>query len=444
MPALSRGEQVGLVLIALALIVAAILRLHQIGSNNRLSSDEFGYIGDANDLRHLAGYESFHWAPGTPAMFAVAAWLTGHSGISAVAHSHGIAQYAQWLVELATLVLVGLVAWRIAGVWAALLAVVAMGTYGPLLEVTRTYLSEPLGGLMLVAMVAAAAWGRRRGWRWLLGAGVIGGLACLAREDFVPGAVVIVLALAIERRGTRRQALARASLYAVGALVALAPWIGYASHSEHSLVVVTTGGNDALFIGTYLPGNGGQFQTVAKFKGAVCRRLPKECNSPPGDAAPMFQLITAEHPGDSHNAAVNAAVISNLRKYALGRPLAFAGMLARKLWAMWSVPWSGGNGTADAPGAAATTLDLIAVALAWLGLLLGACLYRRRWSVVVPSAALVVVIAVNDWFGPEPRDTLRLSPLLFALGAGGLAATTKRLLGRRNGAAGAAQLRPET
>ncbi len=404
-----------------------MLRLHAIGGDDRLSSDELGYIGDANKLIHLSGYNSFHWAPGTPILFAILAWLSGHSEISAVTNSHGIAQYAQWLVELATMVAAAAFAWKIAGVWAALLAVLAIATYGPLIEVTRTYLSEPLGGLMLIAMVAAAAWARRRDWRWLLAAGVLGGLACLAREDFLPGLLVLVVALAVARRGERQRALRRAAIYLAAALLALAPWVAFASAEEHGLVAITTGGTDSLFIGTYLPGDGSQFQTVAAFKGAVCHRFPRECASPPGDAAPMFQLIAAEHPGDTRGQAVTAAVLSNLRKYMLGRPIAFAGMLARKLWSMWAAPWSGGNGTQLGPAAVATALDLACVGAAWLGLLIALWLFRRRWAVVVPAIVLLVVIFFNDWFGPEPRDTLRLAPLLFVLGAVGLAAAGARL-----------------
>jgi 4-amino-4-deoxy-L-arabinose transferase-like glycosyltransferase len=413
------------------LLAGAVLRAHAIGGNDRLSSDELGYIGDANSLLHLSGYNSFHWAPGTPLLFALFAVLSGHSEISAVTHSHGIAQYAQLLVELATLVLVGALAWSIAGRWAALLAVFAMASYEPLIVVTRTYLSEPLGGLMLVAMVAAAAFARDRDWRWLLAAGFVGGLACLAREDFLPGLLVVIVALAWARAGMRRKGARRAAVYVAGSLLALLPWVAFASIEEHAFVTVTTGGVDSLFIGTYLPGDGSQFQTVAAYRHAVCRRFPTDCDSPPGDAAPMFKLIVAEHPGDSREAAITAAVLTNLRKYALGRPLAFAGMLIGKAWSTWTVPWSGGNGTAQAPGPLASSLDRAAIAVGWLGLLLAAWIYRRRWPVVVGTAVLLLVFFFNDWFGPQPRDSLRLTPLLFTLGAAGVAGTATRLRASR-------------
>ena len=268
---------------------------------------------------------------------------------------------------------------------------------------------------------------RNRGWRWLVLAGVLGGLACLAREDFVPGIAVIVIALALSPRSERPRALRRAAVYLAAVLVTLAPWVAFASLEQHGLVVITTGGTDSLFIGTYLPGDGSQFQTVAAFKPAVCRRFPDDCNSPPGDAAPMFRLITAEHPGDSRSQAITAAVLENLRKYMLGRPLSFTALLARKLWGMWNAPWSGGNGTRLAPSGLVAALDLALVAAAWLGLLIALWLFRRRWSVLVPILVLLAIVFFNDWFGPAPRDTLRLAPLLFVIGAGGLTAALTRV-----------------
>jgi hypothetical protein len=434
-----------------------VLRAHEIGTNTRLSVDEEGYVNNANHMLHLHGTGSFNWAPGTPIMFAIAAWLRGYAAVAAVTHSHGVAQYAQLFAEAATLVLIAAFAWRIAGAWAGLLAVVAMGFYPPLVEVTRTFLSEPLGGLMLVAMVASAAWARRRGWRALAAAGVVAGLACLAREDFLPGAAVLVLALALDRsrrdanadadananlgaNAAQRTALLHAGIYALAALITLAPWVAYASHQNDRFVTITTGGTDALFIGTYLPGDGNQFADVNKFRPAVCRVL-KKCDTPPGDPAPMFKLILHEHPGDTRNAAVTAAVVTNFRKYVFGDPVSFAGLLVRKFWQTWSAPWSGGNSLNGGAAETSTTLHQFFAALAWIGLLLGAWLYRRRWSVIVPTATLLAVAFVNDWFGPVPRDTLRMWPLLFTLGAIGLVTAGRRgfalVAARRAGPAGA-------
>jgi 4-amino-4-deoxy-L-arabinose transferase-like glycosyltransferase len=409
-------------------LIAIVLRIDVIGSNLRLSVDEQGYVNDANHILHGNGTGSFNWAPGTPAMFALFAALRGYAAIAPATHSHGIAQYAQLIAEIVTLILVAVLAWRLAGGWAALLATVALGTYPPLVQITRTYLSEPLGGLMLVALVAAVCWARRRGWRALALAGVIAGLACLAREDFLPAVAVLIVALALDDRPNRRRAIKRAAIYAAAAAATLAPWIAYASHQNDRFVTITTGGTDALFIGTYLPGNGNQFADVNNFRPAVCARLHK-CHTPPGDPAPMFKLIRAEHPGDTRNQAVTAAVVQNFRRYVFGRPVAFTGLLIRKFWATWSAPWSGGNSNHGGASDTSTTLHEIYAALAWLGLLIGAWIYRRRFAIIAPTAALAVVIFVNDWFGPVPRDTLRMWPLVFLLGAVGLVTAARTAAG---------------
>src|SRR5208283_2528640 len=144
-----------LALIAVAIIAGAVLRADAIGGNDRISTDENAYVLNADRILEDRPFVTFKWAPGTSLMFAAAALLRGFSTVSIVTHSHGVAQYSQLLVEIATLVLVALLAWILAGPWAALLAVVLMATYQPLIDVTRTYLSEPLGGLALIAMVGA-------------------------------------------------------------------------------------------------------------------------------------------------------------------------------------------------------------------------------------------------------------------------------------------------
>ncbi|MGH2850113.1 MAG: hypothetical protein ACRDLP_05795, partial [Solirubrobacteraceae bacterium] len=173
-----------LLAVVVAVIVAGtVLRVDVIGSNNRLSTDEQAYIYNADRILADHPIATFKWAPGTSLMFAAASILRGFSSISLVTHSHGVAQYAQLLTEIATLALVAFMAWVLAGPWSALLAVALMSTYEPLIDITRTYLSEPLGALGLLAMVAAICWARRRDMHSLVLAGIIAGLAGLVRED---------------------------------------------------------------------------------------------------------------------------------------------------------------------------------------------------------------------------------------------------------------------
>jgi hypothetical protein len=403
--------------LALVLLGAA-LRVAAIGGDRRVSADEAGYAGNANHILADEPYGSFKWAPGTPVVFAAATVLSGHSSLRIAPHAHGPAQYAQLAVELATLGLIALAAWTLAGAGAAILGVALAATYVPLVLITRTYLSEPLGGLMFIAALLTATWARRRGLRAIALAGVVAGLTCLARNDLAVGMAVIALALALSGRPGWRAGALRAGVF-LGCLgLTLTPWLLYAASREGHFVPITTSGPDALFIGTYLPGHGEQFPTVESFAGEVCRKFPAECHSyRAGSTGPMFRVIQSRYPGLSESAAATRAALHNIGHYALGQPLAFAGMLWEKLWHMWSYPWSGGNSGLHLD--TSRPQHLIYVLLAWLGLL-GGALLTRRWALVTAATALLVVTVLNLLFVAQARDNVRLTPLLFAYGAAGL------------------------
>jgi 4-amino-4-deoxy-L-arabinose transferase-like glycosyltransferase len=403
-------------------VVGSVLRLASIGTNLRVSADEQGNVANANAILDHKAYRTFRWAPGTPFMFAVAARLRGFKVVSVEPHAHTPAQYAQLALEIATLLLMAAVAWRLAGPWAALLAVALAALYVPLILITRTYLSEPLGGLMAVAMFAGAAWARHRGPAMIACAGVIAGLACLAREDLFPGVLVIAIAIGWGLwRSSRRAALMSGLLYLLCAIAVITPWVIYASNHDGRLVPITDGGTDAFFIGTYLPGGGEQYPDIEHFQHQICQRFPADCHAlvsrGTGD---MFKIVASRYPGLSENAAINEAGLENLRHYALGQPLAFVGMLAAKLWTMWGSPWSGGNGYGTHPKADTSRVQhLIFVALAFIGLL-GGALLTRKWELVTVSVGLAVITFLNLLTNAEGRDNLRFMPLLFTFGACGL------------------------
>jgi hypothetical protein len=443
-----RIEGILLALIAVAIIAGTVLRVDVIGGNDRISTDEQAYVYNADAILANRRIVTFKWAPGTSVMFAAAALLRGYSTVSATTHAHGVAQYSQLLVEIATLMLVALIAWILAGPWAALLAVVLMATYEPLIDVTRTYLSEPLGGLALVAMVAAICWARKRDVHALIAAGVLAGCAGLVREDFAVVVAVIMLGLFVNGYPTRRAALGRALVYGVAALATVTPYVVYASIEEHSFTPIVDAGPHALYLGTYLPGGGNQFFDVAAEAKQVCAyfstrhlrpaqaaaiSLPADpCHLPPGDAQGLFAMIQAQHPGDSSNAAAEAAAFHDLDKYMLGEPLKFAHMLWNKAWNMWSNPWSGGNSIGGG-GLSRTTSAFqhrLYSVIAWLGILFGLVLLRRRWAFVVPVLGLLAAALLNTFFAITPRDNVRFMPFLFLFGAVGMIAALRALLTR--------------
>jgi hypothetical protein len=464
------GQIAALALIALAILGGSLARAHAIGGNTHVSADENGYVANAN--RMLAGqrYATFKWPPATSAAFAVATRLSGHRSLRLTVHASGPAQYTQLALGVLALALLAALVWLLAGPWPAVIATALLASYEPAIDATRTFLSEPLGALVLLAAVGAAALAHAQAGRsavppsvsrdrprgapgighrsevaggpkvaggrrelWLVaGAGAIGGLACLTRGDLAVGMGVLALALALARSPARpgwRGGLLRGGVYLAALLATLAPWLAYASATEGRFVPITTAGPDALFVGTYLPGKGLLVPTEEQLAPAVCRRFRPDCGRYwQRGSQPLFRLIAARHPGMSENAAVDAEDLHNLRAYALGKPGAFAAMLWGKFWKMWLSVWSGGNGTYRADTSRAQ--HLLYLWLAWLGLLAGAIL-TRRFALLASLAVLLAVALAATPFNDQPRYNVALMPLLIGAGVAGWWLAGERLLARR-------------
>jgi Dolichyl-phosphate-mannose-protein mannosyltransferase len=428
------GRALAATLIVLIVIAGGVARNTAIGTNTHLSADENGYVGNAN--RILAGerYATFKWPPGTSIAFAIATRLSGHHSLKLATHASGPAQYTQLVAGILTLALVALLAWFLAGPWAAVLATALVASYEPLIEATRTFLSEPLGALVLLAAVAAAMLARSRyGVRnellWLLLAGFIGGIACLTRSDMAIGMAVIALALGLAGHPGWRTGLLRGGIYLLALMLVLAPWLIYASGKEGRFVPITTAGPDAFFIGSYLPGKGELVPTEEKLAPEVCRHFPQDCGRYwQQSSAPVFRLIEAHHPGMSENAAVTEENINNLRKYALGKPAAFASMLWSKLWKMWTTAWTGGNGTYHPDTSPAQ--HKIYLIFAVIGLLAGIAL-TRRFVLIVSAAVLLAVAILATPFNDQPRYNVSLMALLLCAGSAGAWLAGERALAMR-------------
>jgi hypothetical protein len=418
----TRGQAIVAALIVLIVIAGGIARAAAIGSNTHLSADENGYVGNAN--RILAGerYATFKWPPGASVAFAIATRLSGHHSLRLAMHAGGPAQYMQLAIGILTLALVAALAWILAGPWPALIATTLVAGYVPLVVATRTYLSEPLGALVLVAAVGAAVLAHRRlgGRRELVAiaaAGVVGALACLTRGDLAIGMGVIALALVLAGRPPWRTRLLRGGVYLAALLLTLSPWLLYASEKIGRFVPITTSGPDAFFIGTYLPGKGLLVPTEEQLAPEVCRHFPQDCGRYwQHSAAPVFRLIEARHPGLSKDAAVNKENLENIRKYALGKPAAFTAMLWSKFWKMWDNVWSGGNGTYNPD--TSQPQHTIYLILAWIGLLAGAIL-TRRFVLIVSVGVLLSVAALATLFNDQPRYNVSLMALLLCSGTVG-------------------------
>ena len=425
------AHRLALVAIVAVVIIGGVARANAIGSNTHLSADENGYVGNANRILGDERYATFKWPPGTSIAFALATRLSGHHSLRLATHASGPAQYMQLAIGILVLVLVAVLAWIYAGPWAALIATALVASYEPLIEATRTFLSEPSGALALLAAIAVAAYaracyGRRHELLALLAAGFVGGLACLTRSDLAVGMGVIALALALGGRPGWRTGVLHGGVYLLALALALAPWLAYASSKEGRFVPITTAGPDAFFIGSYLPGHGELVPTEEKLAPEVCRHFPADCGRYwQHSSAPVFRLIEARHPGLSENAAVSKENVANVRKYALGKPAAFASMLWSKFVKMWDNVWSGGNGTYHPD--TSRTQHLVYLVLACVGLLAGIA-FTRRWLLIVSAAVLLAVSALATLFNDQPRYNVSLMALLLTCGTIGAWLAGERLI----------------
>jgi Dolichyl-phosphate-mannose-protein mannosyltransferase len=423
---LDRSSRVAVVLAFLALLVGAGLRAEQAAhpSTGRQSPDERSYGLLAVQLAEHGRYGSprqpdpWHWPPGAPLIFALAHRLAPDPA-SAATGDIPAAYWAQALAGTATIVAAWALARRLAGLWAAAAAAAAVAAYPSLVSFTGEQFSEPIGALTLTAAMLGLAWAwPRPGARTFLLPGALFGAAVLVRTDLLPAVAVIGVVVLVGRwlaRRSWRHATAAAALFALGAAGLLGPWSALASVSTRQLVPVTTGSPAALFVGTYLPGDGTTSGAKHALAPEIARRYPEVAGQPPDKipAGVMLNAVARRHPELSRLDAIALEARRNLVDYGLGQPAQFGGMMLRKVWRMWDRPARG----ADIPAStAATALHLTLISAAVLGLLAG--LWRTRSHLLVAAiAVLATATALHTLTVSHPRYALPLIPTLLAAGA---------------------------
>jgi tetratricopeptide (TPR) repeat protein len=158
----------------------------------------------------------------------------------------------------------GLVARRMSGDRAGIAATALVLLYHPALYFASRPLSEPLGIALLAwgLLAAVAAGGEASRGRAALLAGLLGGLAALARPSFLPIPVLWALVLALRRKP--RGAL----LAALGAALAIAPVAGRNLAVSGHLVPVSANAGIVLWLGN-APGAVGVYTPVEGFSGQL-------------------------------------------------------------------------------------------------------------------------------------------------------------------------------
>ena len=297
------------------MLVCGGLRVREaIDPDLRLSADEQAYVNEALNLSH-GTYGDFHWPPGTPVMFAASRVFDRDRDLPA-------AYWFQALVGTLTILAAFGIAAVAAGSIAGLLAAALVAFYQPFWILSGSLQSEPLGTLLLALAMLAVVWALRRDGRlrWWALAGALFGLAILTRTDLIlaPAIVAAVAALALWRRDRDARAAARpaAALLAEYALC-LAPWVVFASHQTDHFTPVTEGDAPALFVGTYLPGDGttgGMKEALGDRVRAANPRLRnvKNYNLPAGEV--LDYVAKHERPGMPRDDALRAEAKENLRR----------------------------------------------------------------------------------------------------------------------------------
>ena len=273
--------------LALLAVLAGSFAFHAYRAEHPTSSyqsaDERAYgrlaVGIADKQTYGNGLgDALHWPPGGPMLFAAGQALFPDAA-SAKTFDIPSAYWLQAIVSLGTALAAFTIAALLAGAWAGVAAAALVGFYPPLILATGEQLTEPFGAFWVTLAFALFAVAARLSKAWVFGLGGLAlGAAVLTRADLLPVPFVLAPLVAVwtwRAAHNFKRGLLIGGLILGGALLAMAPWSIYASQRADELVPVTRGSSSALFVGTYLPGNGTTVGMKRSLGAAAKRRNPK-------------------------------------------------------------------------------------------------------------------------------------------------------------------------
>ena len=347
----------------------------------------------------------YDWSPGAPLFYASIYYATG--GVHP-----GAVRLVVALLGTLTIVLVFLLGRRLAGPLAGLAGAALFAVYPVTIFFTGKLMSEPLATLTLTGAVLSFFWAGDRGRHWAAWAipGVLLGLTAFARPEYL--AFVAVFAPLALVRGARtggwRRGLVAGAVLAAAFAVPIVPWTLHVSSAEGRFVPISTGGGKALFIGTYLPGNGLHLDV----KRELLRQFQGREDIPATELSrismtPLLNRVASKYPDLERDAALQRIGRENAERYLTEQPLDFAGMVAGKMWHMWHGSGAAGRSTYG------TIYQFTVLVLGLIGLVLLAV--RRRWEVLLLAALLVGVTVVGGLLLAGTRRNVTLMPLVMSL-----------------------------
>jgi dolichyl-phosphate-mannose-protein mannosyltransferase len=400
------GALLAVIVLGLALRVWAAAR----GYDVRHGSDADMYQRLAAHLHadgsfELPGSQSpYDFAPGVPYFAAAVYWFAGM-----------VTPLTARIVMavLATLVIpvVFLIGRRLGGPWAGLVGAALVAVYPPAIFYAGLLMGETLAMLTVASSILAFLWAADDGrspWAWAVPGALLGLTAYLRPEYLLLTALFALLALLVvaKRRGIL-PGVAAGGLLAVAFAVVILPWTLHVSNDVGRFTPVSTGGGKALFIGTYLPGDG-LHQGVKRslyhrFRGSDLTNA--ELAQTP--MTPLLNEVAKKYPDLPRDSALQKIGRENLVKWSTGEPRAFADMLVGKMRHMWS-----GSGAPSATVAGAA-LHYLLLALGLAGLVLLAV--RRRWEALPIGLLIGGISLLGGLLLAGTRRNVPVMPVLIAL-----------------------------
>ena len=218
-----------------------------------LATPNYQLIHDAIDYdRHAASIAQGHGfalSYGRPTAFRPPAYPIFVAGVYKLVGTQSkadrvrAARLANALVSTALVALIGLIAFQLWGRREALVALALGAVYIPLILVGQSVMSEPLFVVCLLGAIAAVL--HSRGYRWVVLAGVLTGLAILGRANAL--ILLAPLAFAVWKRP---KGFGPPIVLVVAAALTVAPWTIRNAVTLHAFVPVSTQFGSAL-AGTY-------------------------------------------------------------------------------------------------------------------------------------------------------------------------------------------------
>jgi 4-amino-4-deoxy-L-arabinose transferase-like glycosyltransferase len=365
------------------------------------------------------------WSPGAPLFYAAVYKVTG--GVSPERARTAVAVLGALMV-----LIVYLIGRRLAGPAVGLGGAALSAIYPAFIDNNEQFLSEPLAAFTLSAAVLGMLWAAddgRRPWAWAV-PGLFLGATTLTRPEYLlfgAAFALVILVRSWRRAGVRIGVLTAVVFVAAYALV-LVPWTVRNLVVLDRFVPVTTGGGKALFVATYLPGDGRQLRVkrklIERFSGRSEVTDQQVADTQMKD---LLDRVARKYPDLERDAALGRIGRENFRKYVRERPVAYAGMVATKMWNVWR---RGSGPTMRAGGWIAFHYAILALALTGLAVLA----WRRRWEALVLGILILGITVLGGLLLAVPRRNVPLMPLVLALaatGAGWLIATASGWLAER-------------